>query len=184
MITRPPNQTNIESIAMAPPSLTQKRLKELLYYNPQFGIFVWIKNKGPRAPVGSMPGTLHHAGYLRIKIDGHLYASHRLAFLYMEGRFPPLFVDHINGRKADNSFNNLRHATKSENRRNSKRPITNTSGAMGVHFASDSKKWKARIKVNGKTINLGSFYDFFEAICARKSGELKHGFHPNHGRAV
>lgn len=49
------------------------------------------------------------------------------------------------------------HAQKKENSRNSKRPITNTSGFKGVSWRKDRSRWYAHIKVNQKFISLGSF---------------------------
>lgn len=159
--------------------LTQSRLKELLHYCPDTGVFTRLTGNN-RVKVGSIAGCLAGLGYSQIRIDRKKYYSHRLAFLYIEGAFPKNNTDHINGVKADNRWSNLRAVTQAENLRNQKKRNTNTSGIMGVH--RHKGKWVAQIKVGGKLLYLGFFADFFEACCARKSIELKYGYHPNHGR--
>jgi hypothetical protein len=57
--------------------------------------------------------------------------------------------------------NNLRWATISENTRNSIKKITNTSGYIGVNYHKN--KWRASIRINGKTKHIGSFETAEEA---------------------
>lgn len=161
--------------------ITQTRLKELLYYNKQIGIFVW-KLIRPGVKSGSIAGHVGINGYVRIRVDGAEHCAHRLAFLYVEGDLPSIGVDHVNGNPSDNSWANLRQATQAENNKNRKIPKNNASGLMGVSWHKQRGKWRARINTREAEIRLGVFSDFFEAVCARKSAELKHGFHPNHGR--
>lgn len=87
--------------------LTQKRLKKLLYYNPDTGIFTW-KINSRRSLKDAPAGNLHPSGYIRIGIDSKEYRAHRLAFLYMEGYIPENDVDHINRVRDDNRWKNLR----------------------------------------------------------------------------
>lgn len=162
--------------------LTQERLKELLYYNKQFGIFVRRIRRGP-AKIGDIAGTPDKDGYILIGVDGIQYKAHRMALLYVNGSFPPHDVDHENGHPEDNSFKNLREATRAENCRNQKKRIDNTSGIIGVYWNKQLNKWESRIHIDEKSIYLGVYGDFFEACCIRKSAELKYKFHHNHGRS-
>ena len=66
--------------------ITQERLKEVLHYNPETGIFVW-EHSTPYVSAGTTAGWIDN-GYIRIYVDGKEYKAHRLAFLYMEGYFP------------------------------------------------------------------------------------------------
>ena len=91
-------------------------------------------------------------------------------------------VDHIDGNRKNNSISNLRVVSNMENHRNMKRSKSNKSGITGVSFHQRDKLWLSSIKVNYKTITLGCYKDFFLACCARKSAEIKYGFHANHGR--
>jgi len=164
--------------------ITQRQLKEVLFYSPQFGIFVWKVKAGPRGMKGKIAGSTHISGYRRIVLNKRTYKAHRLAFLYVSGRFPPDQVDHINGNRADNSFSNLREVCGFENARNLSIGKKNTSGVLGVSRNSRDCTWYASITTNGKYHHLGTFEDFFEACCTRKSAERKYGFHVNHGRAA
>jgi hypothetical protein len=111
--------------------LTQERLKELLYYNAATGIFYWRRTDCGRR---SKPaGRLAVNGYIGISIDYKRYYAHRLAFLYIRGRWPDGDIDHINGRRSDNRLWNLREATRAQNLMNSKRRRDNTSGFRGVY---------------------------------------------------
>lgn len=162
--------------------LTQKRLKEILNYDPETGIFIWIKALSNRKQIGDIAGCVNGKGYIVIGINRKDYRSHRLAWLYMTGEWPKDEVDHKNHDKSDNRWQNLRAATHLENGRNQKMCTNNTSGVTGVYWFERIKKWRAYIYVDRKNKYLGFFDDFFEAICVRKSAELKYGFHENHGR--
>jgi len=157
--------------------LTQKRLKELLTYNPETGVFTRNCTTSPRAQAGQTVGSKHNAGYLCVSIDRKSHLLHRLAWLYMYGFLPEHDIDHINHDRTDNRIRNLRSVTRSENLRNQSVCPRNTSGIMGVSFDSERNKWMVRIKKK----HLGRYSDYFEAICVRKSAESRYGFHPNHG---
>lgn len=85
-----------------------------------------------------------------------------------------LVVDHVNRNKLDNRKNNLRLVTPKENCRNGSLPKTNTSGYRGVTWCKKDKRWKARLSLNDRTINLGQFKDIKDAVTARKVGEIKY----------
>lgn len=146
--------------------LTQERLKEALAYNRDTGEFVWRISLRGHTRVGNVAGTTSVLGYRHIMVDRKLYYAHRLAFLFEEGVFPTRDVDHINGRKDDNRWVNLRHATRSENLRNQKKFKNNTSGYKGVSPSSRGKKWVASGRLGGKQYYLGVFSTPAEASVA------------------
>ena len=76
-----------------------------------------------------------------------------------------LQVDHINHNGLDNRRSNLRLATNSQNLYNSRRS-KGRSGFRGVTFEKRTGKWEARIKVDRKSINLGTFSDKMQAALA------------------
>lgn len=83
-----------------------------------------------------------------------------------------VLIDHSNQNKLDNRKTNLRYATKSENRINSKLRTNNTSGVQGVGF--ERGKWRARITINKKYIHLGIFDKFEDAVIARLKAEKEY----------
>ncbi len=139
-------------------TLTQERLKELVYYSPETGTFTWAKSR-PACRLGDECGRISISGYHEIGILGRLWRSNRLAFLYMTGEMPPdhLDVDHINRIPTDNRWANLRIATRSQNMANTSLDPRNTSGASGVTWDKARQKWRAQLRVNGRKTNLGRF---------------------------
>lgn len=168
---------------MAAKTLTQEYLKSILHYDPKTGIFTRrVSNNGWLA--GEVAGGNNGHGYIAIEINGVAYRAHRLAFLYMTGAFPADQVDHINGTKDDNRWNNLRAVTNTENQRNARRRRSNTSGYLGVSPQKSTGKWLAYISVNGRKKYLGTFTDLLDAVAARKAADILYNYHPNHGRIL
>lgn len=156
--------------------ITQARFKELLHYDPFTGIFTWKVTRTGSAKPGTVAGYIKNEGYICIKIDCRSYMAHRLAFLYMLGRWPKGDVLHTDGRSADNRWHMLGEGTRAENLKDQQIPHNNKSGTTGVCWGKKEQKWRARIKVNYKEINLGHFKDKADAIAARRSAEREHGF--------
>jgi hypothetical protein len=145
--------------------LTAERLRELLAYDPETGVFSWRVNR-PRAAQGAPAGTADGRGYIRIGVDGGIYRAHRLAWLYMTGQWPEEEVDHKDGDKANNRWANLRDVPRAANQQNLRRPHKRgTSGALGVSAHKATGKWRARLWKDGKCKSLG-LYDTQEAAHA------------------
>lgn len=138
--------------------LTQQRLKEVLQYNHESGLFQWRSPASRRMKVGDKAGVIHSSGYVRIKVDGKSYLGHRLAWLYMNGSMPERQIDHINGIRSDNRMENLRVASHSENMCNKRQPqCNNKAGFLGVSLHKPTGKYIAQIGINGRYRNLGYF---------------------------
>lgn len=160
--------------------IDQKTLKEKINYCSETGEF---KRNGKilgNSRKDRVCGHINDQGYRLISIDGETYRAHRLAWIYMTGE-EPKEIDHVNGIRSDNRFENLRNVSHQENQKNMRMHKDNKSGISGVSWNKDKEKWRVRISVNGKETFLGYANHLFEAACLRKSAELEYNFHPNHG---
>lgn len=136
-------------------NLTHTRLKELLHYDENTGVFIWLECRS-LDKVGNIAGTTNKRGYRKIKVLSRAYSSHRLAWFYVYGSWPKNTIDHIDGDKANNAIKNLRDVRHFENLQNVKLVrSTNESGFLGVSTHGD--KFRARMCVNSKNKHLGLF---------------------------
>lgn len=136
--------------------LTQEELKEVFNYNPDTGIFVWKISRGGKTKVGDIAGCNEAKGYWCIRYKKS-YKAHRLAWLYVYGRFPNGQIDHIDGDKSNNRINNLRECCQSENQRNVLIRKDSTSGFKGVNQDKQTGRWRVRAQLHGKRRFLGSY---------------------------
>lgn len=130
-------------------------LKSRLHYNPETGIFIWLKQRRS-TEIGKVAGTTANS-VVKIYIDGKCYMAHRLAWLYMTGEWPSDLIDHKNMNSVDNRWENLRQADHAKNAMNTGIRKDNTSGYKGVAWDARVCKWRADIKVCGKRKHLGMF---------------------------
>lgn len=177
--------------------LTASDLKEIFDYDPQTGD-VFYKPRPRRffktdfyfkrwntiysgrkaRTIGASGGT---KDYFYASVNQRHVACHRIAFAVMTGKLPDM-VDHIDGNGLNNKWSNLRKANRSANQKNMKLMKNNKSGVSGVSYSKGYKGWVAIIYHKNERIPLGCSKDKFEAICKRKSAELKYGYHANHGK--
>lgn len=153
--------------------ITQARLKALLHYDPDTGIFRWrTSGTGRKAVAGHVNKP---RGYMQIRVDGKAHYLHRLAWLYTHGVWPSDQIDHINRDRADNRIANLREATQAQNQQNR---LTKTStGTVGVIWHARDARWQANIRVGGKKRHLGYFKNLDAAVSARKAAEAAYHTH-------
>jgi hypothetical protein len=163
--------------------MDQKRLKEILHYDPLTGICTRKTATALRHKVGETVGVKTSKGrYLKCGIDNKEYLLHRLIILYMTGSMPIGFqVDHINHNGLDNKWSNLRIVQRQKNQQNMSKSKRNTSGVLGVSYDTSRDKWVAQIYTNGKT-HLKRFNTKFGAIRQRILWNRKFNFHENHGK--
>lgn len=159
--------------------MTYEKLAKELDYDFKSGVFTWKKDKTTRVKAGDIAGTLKD-GYLRIRLNNKAYYAHKLAWLYVYKVLPTQQIDHINHNRADNSIVNLRLVDAKDNSKNRTKNKNNTSGVMGVYWYKDRKRWVARIKIDDKLVNLGSYVNFSDAVNARKNAEVLYNYHENH----
>jgi hypothetical protein len=92
-------------------TVTQTRLKELLEYDPETGIFRWRIKPSNRVRVGQIAGNLDTYGNRQIRIDNKSYLAHRLAVLYVTGSWPTEDIGHRDLDNDNNAWGNLWQAT-------------------------------------------------------------------------
>ena len=154
------------------PLPSPNRLKQILDYDAETGVFVWRETLSNAQPKGNVAGCKGAKGYIHICIDGFRYGASRLAWMYMTGDDPEdAEIDHINRKRDDNRFCNLRLADRSENCRNINVPRHNTSGAKGVSRRATTGKWEAYLYIRKQRKHLGFFDSFESAVAVRASAE-------------
>lgn len=162
--------------------ITQARLKELLHYDPETGVFTRRITIRGRWKAGSQCGMLDDHGYIKIRVDGVRLRAHRLAFIYMIGSVPKE-IDHINGVRGDNRWANLRDCSRSENQQNiGSARADNKCGLSGVSFNKTYGMYVAQIQINKKKIMIGKFDSPEVAHEAYLNAKLE--YHTHHERML
>lgn len=149
------------------------------YFETLRGYKVWNAQQAGKLACS----TISARGYLAGRIFDKRYYAHRLIWKLVTGHDPNM-VDHIDGDRTNNKWENLRNVSPAVNNMNAKRPSSNKSGHIGIDWLERSRAWRAAIQTRGQRIHLGLFADINEAIAARKRAELSLGFHENHGREL
>jgi len=145
--------------------LTAERLRELLAYDSETGVFTRLKDRPDgRHKVGEIAGCSSR-GYVKIRVDDELYAAHRLAVLWMTGEWPTDLVDHVDGDGTNNRWANLRQASRQINNQNRRRTGSKRPGALLGAFPSGNRFY-SKIFVEGKIMRLGTFSTAEEAHAA------------------
>lgn len=154
-----------ELFGPGPGELTQDRLKYLLSYDPDTGVFRWRVFRPPYVIPGSVAGCVHYDGYRVVTVDGTQYRGGRLAFFYMTGRWPVPTVDHINRDRLDDRWCNLREADISLQILN--RDMPERGLPVGVY--RHRSRFTSKITRQGVVILLGTFDSPEDASAAFKA---------------
>lgn len=173
-------------------------LNDLLVYHHETGTLTW-KERGmewfsssrSRAVwnakyAGKKAGSVHtdNTGRkcIHVSINNRKYKGHRICWELINGPIPDgMTIDHIDHNPLNNKISNLRLASQVEQKRNMPIQKNNSSGVVGVGWSKKAKRWRARIGVNGRGIEIGTIDSLGEAIEMRKRAEVEYGFHKNHG---
>lgn len=176
----------------------QATLLKLLRYDPETGKLYWrsrqvemfSRTSNPAARCAGFNSayadreafTASHKGY---RIGGLLgltsLRAHRVIWCMVHGYWPDQ-IDHINQDRSDNRLTNLREVGREENARNARLSARNRSGRIGVYWSPRRRQWRAKIRHDGKYVELGFFRDFDEACAARAEAERAYGYSEQHGR--
>lgn len=149
---------------------SQKYLRECFTYNRRTGVLRWKTNRPARhfktattratwkqRCAGKIAGHINSTtGHRDVGLDRITYGTHRIIWKIVTGRNPPDTIDHVDGKRLNSRWNNLRVATQCQQTWNRKRHINNTSGCAGVYMHSYGR-WVARINYRYRTLNLGCF---------------------------
>lgn len=156
-------------------ALTVERLREVLNYDPETGLFTWLvaSARRQRGQVAGHP--CKRTRYILIGIDGRLYHAARLAVFWMQGRWPKRLVDHRDGVRGNNEWTNLRECGDLENAQNKGIQTNNALGVKGVWFYPKRNRFIAQIKPPKRgPIMIGRFKTIEEASAAYQAAALKY----------
>jgi len=125
--------------------LAHADVRRLLDYEPETGVFTWRERPGSSHHTkiwnarfaGSRAGSVGDEGYRHIKLSGRRRREHRLAWLWMVGKFPSDQIDHRDGDRGNNRWSNLAAATATQNQWNRGVQSNNRLGVKGVWWDAD-----------------------------------------------
>lgn len=146
----------------------------MLDYDPGTGVFV-------RRRTGRVSACVERCNerYARVNVyvDGRSYRAHRLAWLYVYGRWPTECIDHIDGNPCNNAIANLRVVSLAYNQQNRRRANHSNKGKLlGASHYKSRKNWMARIYAFGKQHFIGYYATAREAHEAYMAA--KRNLHP------
>lgn len=141
-------------------------LRQVLDYNAETGELFWKERKDAEKKwnarfAGKRAGCFHPDGYVKITINGVIYAAHRLIWVILHGEAPRDEIDHIDGNGYNNRIDNLREATSSQNGWNTKAHLDNKLGVKGVTFLAARNKYQAQLMIDGRYV-LSKAFDSME----------------------
>lgn len=145
--------------------MIEKRIRAAFTYNPDSGVLKWKTSPCNGVAAGTVAGCLSYAGYQIVEFENKRHYAHRLIWVVHYGRWPAKSIDHINGIKSDNRLCNLREASPAEN-------AWNRTGVRGYAWCKLTKRWRVRMRVNGRVIDLGRFDTEAEARAAYQGAAL------------
>ena len=186
---------------MPHPLPTIDELRRLLTYDPETGALHWLARtpdmfagateqarrrtcacwNGQYAGKPAMIG-IDGYGYHQGTVKGRYLKAHRVAWALYYGKWPSQKCSHRNSDHRDNRIANLRDVDHQTCHRNAKLSVRNKSGAAGVNWHARTQRWRAFIRMDGKSKALGSFVTFDEAAAARKAAEASLGYGESHGK--
>lgn len=183
--------------------ITPELCRQLLRYEPETGKLFWLPRPASMFRDSKCLGgvrtaqwaadcwnaknaeceafTADHDGYRVGAILGILFRAHRVIWAIVFGEWPTHQIDHDDGDRSNNRLSNLKAASNRDNHLNEGLSSNNTSGFTGVVWCKQTSRWRAMIRIDGKTQHLGRFVNYDDAVAARVAANVRYGFNPNHG---
>lgn len=155
-------------------SLTAAIVRDLFDYDARSGELRWRRVLGKRVLIGSRAGSRKPNGYWQIGLYGKVHNLSRVIWLHVYGEWPNGEVDHRDTNPSNHRIENLRVATRKQNEFN--KPGRNSTGFKGVSFDGRTGRFKASIRLNGRSTHLGCFASAALAGAAyAKAAAAQHG---------
>lgn len=152
-------------------------------YEYSAGKLSWKVRAANRICIGDEAGAPTARGYLTSMYKGKHTLVHRIIWEMHNGPIPDDYqVDHIDHNRKNNLLSNLRLVLNSTNAKNRKKYSTNTTGLTGIYKRGPNTGWIVQLRVDGKTLHIGTFYTEQDVINAREEAKVLHGYHINHGK--
>lgn len=151
--------------------LTVAQLRKLFRYYPSGCLIRKVKTHSTSF-VGQKlwggPSRKGPSAYLTIGVGKRRLSIHIVIFAVVHGRFPKSLIDHKDKNRLNNKIGNLREATYSQNRLNSKLCFSNKSGYRGIHWYPRLQNWAVVLAVNGKRHYIGNYDKLSDAAKAQR----------------
>ena len=155
-------------------AMTAAEVRRFIQYHPASGDLTWRRSPGAGVRAGAVLGRISVDGYRVFGFRGRKYRANRAVWAMMTGEWPPpaLEVEHRDLRRTNDSWANLRLATRAQNQANTGPQKNSRSGLKGVYWHAGGRKWGASICVGGKTRWLG-LHDTAEKASAAYAAAAK-----------
>ena len=102
---------------------------------------------------------------IRVGKKNYCVRVHHVIWFFEHGEWPNKQIDHIDGDRLNNHYTNLRICEGRQNMSYYWKKQHTASKYTGVCYRKDRDIWRARIKINGKTVELKESKS--EEVCAR-----------------
>jgi len=161
--------------------ITRDMIEQAYTYDPKTGAFTRNFSEGGEK-AGAQAGCVNTQGYISLGYRKKHLLAHRVAYLFMEGKWPEKEVDHIDGDRKNNKWANLREATGSENGFNTRLRKDNKTGVKGIRIYNNGTQYVSYIRAHHKTHYIGCYRDLKAAEKAtREARQELHREFCNHG---
>lgn len=150
-----------------------EQLWDLFDYDPFTGFLIHRTTRS-RAKIDEIAGKHSSTQYIQLGINGITYAAHRVVYKWVTGKDPEGILEHKDDNGRNNRFWNLLDSDVHNN--NVTRSLIK-NGSLGQKDSNGA--WRARICIEGKVFNLGSFQTKEEAHEAHMSAMASLNKNPN-----